>query len=320
MFLSCGDSLFDMFIGSGDAQNAEHADALGTVSIDGIVGGSPLNVALGLSRFGHKSRFFTKISEDVFGRRLQAFMHSNNIDTSLSLPTTANTSLAMVERQSDGSAKYVFYIDNTADVSLTVDELPNDLPEDLRVIHFGSYSTAVNPCATSLAKLASSACNNKFISYDPNLRLSIEPDKSVWQETFKAFAKSANVIKASDEDIEGLFGANAEDKFVAESLDAGASLVYITRGGEGGSAFSASGDSAHMPGAKVNVVDTVGAGDTFQASILHWIASENHIDASGSLSGEVDLKASLNFAIKAAGITCTRRGADLPTLSDVTAV
>lgn len=310
MFLSCGDSLYDMFLEPDSTDNLR-------VVVNGITGGSPMNVALGLSRMGHQSAYFTKLSSDVFGQCLTRFLKDNNVDTSLCLPTDRNTTLAFIIKQPDGSANYSFYINGTADVSVDISELPVQLPEAIRTLHFGSYSTAVGNVAESLKALAKREHGKRFISYDPNLRLAIEPDLDIWRTSFKAFASTATLIKASDEDIEGLFGKNNEEKFATECFDLGASIVYITRGAEGASVYTS--DSTHVTAKSqlVEVKDTVGAGDTFQASVLHWMAAHNHIADDGSLSGTVDAKASLEFALKAAAVTCSRFGADLPTLDDV---
>lgn len=316
MFLSCGDSLFDMFVSEQENTSTKSADNT-RIAISGVVGGSPMNVALGLSRMGHQSRYLTKLSSDIFGQRIAQFLDNNNIDRSLSIPTDLNTTLAMIEAQEDGSAQYVFYIQNSADVSLTGAELPALLPDAIRVLHFASYSTAVEPVSSALQTLAKREAEGRVISYDPNLRTSIEPDAEVWRKTFNEFCSTANLVKASDEDIESLYGKNKEDTFVADCFAKGAQLVYITRGPNGSSAFDVDGNNANADGVKVDVVDTVGAGDTFQASILHWLATENHITDSASIEGRVDLQKSLEFATRAAAITCTRQGADLPTLADL---
>ena len=233
------------------------------------------------------------------------------------MPTDRNTTLAFINKQPDGSAQYSFYTEGTADLSITENELPNPLPDAVNTLHFGSYSTAVGVTSDSLKALAKSEHGRRFISYDPNLRLAIEPDLDLWRSTFKAFASTATLIKASDEDIEGLFGKNNEEKFAAECFSHGASIVYITRGAEGASVYTSDGNQATAKSKPVSVKDTVGAGDTFQASVLHWMAANNHIADDGTLQGTVDTNASLEFALKAAAVTCSRFGADLPTLDDV---
>ncbi len=311
MFLCCGDALFDLFASD------TSTDKTGSVTLAGAVGGSPMNVAAGLARLGHPSRYLTRLSSDLFGERMRDYLAANNIDTSLCIDTTLNTTLAMVQKQPDGSAQYAFYTDNTADVSMTDDDMPAPLPGDVRVLHFGSYSTAVDPTSTTLMNLARTQTSSRIISYDPNLRPSIEPDAERWRAVFKGYGSSANLIKASDEDIETLLGKGKEDQFVADCFAMGAQLVFITRGPDGASGFKPDGTTAHAPGVAVNVVDTVGAGDTFQATILHWLQREGHITDAATLQGDVDLEASMALAIRAAGITCTRSGADLPTLADL---
>ena len=316
MFLCCGDALFDLFAGKPDADTGSAS----AVKLVGNVGGSPMNVAAGLARLGHNSRYFTKLSSDLFGQRMRHYLADNNIDTGLSIDSSLNTTLAIVETNQDGSANYVFYTDNTADVSITSDELPTALPDELQVLHFGSYSTAAEPTASSLLALATREGQQRVVSYDPNLRPTIEPDIDKWREMFAGFAASSSLIKASDEDIETLLGKNQEQRFVEDCFNYGAKLVFITRGPDGASGFDLRGNTAHSKGLKVNVVDTVGAGDTFQAATLHWLATQGHLVSNNgktALNGDVDLAGSMAFAIRAAAITCTRAGADLPTLADL---
>ena len=314
MFLSCGDALFDLFSGNGSGTANTSPSH---VTLSGDAGGSPMNVAVGLSRLGHHSRFFTKLSNDLFGQRLKMFLDTNNVDTSLAVPTTLNTTLAIVETQEDGSADYAFYTDNTADVMIESGDVPSSLDADIRLLHFGSYSTAVEPVASSLMGFAERETTNRIISYDPNLRPSIEPDVDRWREVFKAFAATANLIKASDEDIASLLGKNREDQFVDDCFSHGAELVFITRGPDGASGFKADGTVVNVDGPSVSVVDTVGAGDTFQATLLHWLATHGHLSDGASLQGDVDIAAAMELAVRAAAITCTRSGADLPHLKDL---
>jgi len=310
MFLSCGDSLYDMFLAHDREQSLQ-------VNVEGVAGGSPMNVAVGLSRLGHNSAYFTKLSSDVFGQGLTQFLQGNSVDTSLCLPTDRNTTLAFINKQPDGSAEYSFYTNGTADVSINESELPAQLPDNINVLHFGSYSTAVGDTADTLKALARREKSARFISYDPNLRLAIEPDIDIWRSSFKDFASCATLIKASDEDIEALAGDNKEEQFVADCFDHGARIVYITRGAEGASVYTPDGSKFTAASSEVEVKDTVGAGDTFQAAVLHWMAAESHITGDGKLTGRVDAEASLKFALDAAAVTCSRFGADLPTLAEL---
>ena len=309
MFLSCGDSLFDLFVEADSAQPEK-------VSLNGGPGGSPMNVALGLARLGNASYFLSPISNDLYAKRLREFLRGNNVDLSLCPHTDRNTTLAIIEKNPDGSAEYVFYLEGAADTGLLESELPNPLPDNIEVVHFGSYSTVIEPTASALKQLAKQAHGKALISYDPNLRLSIQPSLKVWKATFEHYITKANVVKASDEDIAGLFGVDGDDAFVEACLRAGAELVFITRGPDGGSAFSKNGSEEHSQGYKVEVVDTVGAGDTFQAYLLHYLA-QSTVDSSIASIADIDLATCLDKALKAASITCTRHGADLPYIGDL---
>jgi len=310
MFLCCGDSLYDMFL-ERDGEQSQR------VTVNGIAGGSPMNVAVGLSRLGHQSAYFTKLSSDAFGQGLTEFLKENSVDTSLCLPTERNTTLAFINKQPDGSAEYSFYTNGTADISIDKSELPDQLADDIQVLHFSSYSTAAGDVATALKALAKREQSKRLISYDPNLRLAIESNVEIWRASFKEFASCATLIKASDEDIEALVGTNNEDKFVADCFDLGAEIVYLTRGAEGASVYTSEGGKHSAASTKVEVKDTVGAGDTFQAAVLHWMAAEGHIASDGKFKGRVDAEASLKFALDAAAVTCSRFGADLPTLEEL---
>ena len=320
MYLCCGDTLYDLFVGTGDAGGARRSDS--HLSLAGDVGGSPLNVANGLARLGESSGFFTKHSGALFGRRIRDKLLAEGLDLSTCIDTDRNTTLAIIEKNPDGSARYVFYTDGTADSSLEVEELPASLPDSVRVLHFGSYTSAIEPTGRSLEHLARREAAARLVSYDPNLRTMVVPDMEVWRQRFDGFARAATVVKASDEDVADLFpdAADPETRFVAECFERDVELAFVTRGANGASAFAKGGEEAHGAGVKVDVVDTVGAGDTFQATVLHWLGRHGHVgDAGAALEGRVDLEGCLALALRAAAITCTRAGADLPTLAELEA-
>ena len=149
------------------------------------------------------------------------------------------------------------------------------------------------------------------------MRLPIEPSHQKWREVFAGFSAEATLIKASDEDIAALFGADEEATYREACFDAGAQLVCVTRGTEGASVYLPDGAEVTVVAPVTTVVDTVGAGDTFQAAVLHWLQQHGNIDSHGSLAGDVDIEGMAKFAVRAAAVTCSRRGADLPYLSDL---
>ena len=310
MFLSCGDALFDVF--------AEPDADVSRIGLNAVVGGSPLNVALGLARLGHSAGFFTKVSSDLFGTRLRAFMEREAIDQRFLIPTDRNTTLAVVSLSKAGSATYSFYIDGTADRSIEPSEVPSSLPGEVEVIHVASYSTVTEPTASALVKLVEQEKHRRFISYDPNIRASIEPDLDLWRAKVAELGPSAALIKASDEDLSQLYPGKSLENVLADWTAAGASLAIITRGENGAIALNAAGVSASVPGLKVHVIDTVGAGDTFQAATLAKLKEDDALSrAALGAFDEAGLQALLGFAIRAAAVTCARRGADLPRRSDL---
>ncbi len=310
MFLSCGDCLFDLF--------AHKDEDVATIGLSGRIGGSPLNVSLGLARLGHRSAYFTKMSGDLFGERIRAFMERERIDQRFLIPTDRQTTLAMVSLGPDGSATYAFYIEGTADRSIEPEEVPQSLPAEVELVHVASYSTVTEPTASALVRLVRQEAPNRFISYDPNIRASIEPDLDIWRAKVAELVPLAGLVKASEEDIAQLYPGRAVDSVVAEWVSAGAEVAVVTLGEHGAIAATSRGASAKVAGRQVSVVDTVGAGDTFQAALLAGLKERGALSR-GAIAGfsPADLEGLVDFAVRAAAVTCTRKGADLPRRDDL---
>ena len=324
MFLSCGDALVDLFISDGllDSDAAVFkpgATKPGALCLHGAAGGSPMNVACGLARLGHSSEYFTRLSRDVFGNRIRDYLTENQVGISMCADTDLNTTLAIIEKQADGSANYVFHKNKTADVSIAEDDLPEQLPPAVKAIHLGSYCAVVEPSATALSALVKRESRNVVVSYDPNLRITFEPDLDKWRESFATLSTIATVVKASDEDIALLYGTGAaqQQRFIEDCFAAGARLVFVTMAAEGAIACAPDGSRESTPTMATSVVDTVGAGDSFQAAMLHWLTVNDCLDGATINTNNVDLSACLRFAVAAAGVTCSRAGADLPRLGDI---
>lgn len=305
MFLSCGDALYDVF----QTDNP----SLTQTALTAQIGGSPLNVALGLARLGQPVGFLTANSTDAFGDKIQAFLQAENIDTSHVVRTDKNTSLAMVSLNEVGHPSYAFYIEGSADVSLTPSDMPD--PNQFDAISLGSYTTVVQPVAGALQAMIAQAGDSTVVAYDPNVRPSIQPDPAVWWAAFDVLAARADIIKLSDEDVEFLSPGVSLDEFAAKALSYGPKWVVITQGGDGARAWGANGQQINQGGHKITVADTVGAGDTFQAGLLD--ALQRHGWLSRAAIGQADMAVVMEWAIKAAAVTCTRVGADLPSYDDV---
>lgn len=307
MFLICGEALFDVFV-TGSAGDA--------LRLEAHPGGSPFNVAIGLARLGQSVAFLGGISPDLLGERLVAKLQAEGIDTASLQRPAAPTTLGLVGLGDDGVPAYAFYGDGAADRRLSAEALPAPSPA-IRAIHLGSYATVVEPTAGALEALVRRERPRCLIAYDPNVRLNVEPDLATWHARVDTLAGLAHLIKISDEDVRLLYGELPHHELAARWLAGGAKLVVVTRGAAGAIAWNAR-CCAETPGIPVALVDTVGAGDTFQAAMLAWLA-EHACLAPATLSelSPAQLAALLAFAAQAAAITCSRRGADLPRRTEI---
>ena len=306
MFLVCGEALYDLFVADGDGP--------GHLRMDARPGGSPFNVAIGMSRLGAPSALLTGMSDDMLGARLASVLENEGVDTRYLVRTGRRTTLSVVGVNEAGVPSYIFYGDGSADCGLT----PGDLPEiggDVTGLHFGSYSTVVRPVADAFMALAKRH-SGLFLTLDPNVRPTIEPDFAIWRERVDALRPMTGLVKVSDEDLGMLYPDDDPVDIVRGWAKDGPALVVLTRGGEGVVGVRGE-DVFRATPPKTEVIDTVGAGDTFMAALLAGVSGE--ADPAGALramSGE-GVSALLNRAATAAAITCSRRGADLPTAADL---
>ncbi len=286
------------------------------VVLDARVGGSPFNVAIGLARLGQRVAFFGGLSKGFLGDRLRKALTAEGVDVGFCPIVDAPTTLGLVGLGADGSASYAFYGSGCADRMVSVDDLP-ELGDDIKALHFGSYATVVEPVASAQRLLVERERGRRLIVYDPNLRLNVEPKLERWRDMTTWMASRAHIIKVSSEDLQLAFPDASIREVAAAWLRAGCRLVVVTRGGSGVTAFTGRAE-IEVDARSIEVVDTVGAGDTFQAALLTWL-SEQHllsVEAVESLDGD-QLRLALEFASTAASITCTRRGADLPRRAEV---
>lgn len=311
MFITCGEALYDIFTGSAAPEKSY------AMNMNGVIGGSPLNVALGLSRMGNRASLFTRLSNDMFGRNIRAFMNDVNVSDEYCVATDQQTTLAMIMTGPDGHPDYSLYTKGTADCSMEMSDIPKTLDDADQVIHMGSFATALPESGAVLREFAKREAANRFISFDPNVRQIVIPEKQTWLNTIEELLPITNFLKVSDEDLAYIYPDMPLEAFIDKALEAGADIACVTRGPDGALARTADGTRVDLPGRKVDVQDTVGAGDTFQAASLHFIAAAGL--AKKGAAQNVDLENMVRFAIDAAALTCTRRGADLPTLKEIEA-
>jgi fructokinase len=307
MFIVCGEALMDVFAS---------ADTASGMSLDARVGGSPFNVAVGLARLAQPVSFLTALSRDFLGERLMRALREEGVDTRALTRIDAPTTLGLVGTDSQGVPSYAFYGNGAADRQLGIDAIER-LPADKSAIHLGSYATVVEPIATTLRALVEREQVRTLISFDPNIRLNVEPDLARWRSMLQWMRPRTHLLKISEEDLSLLWPGMPMRQFADSALQQGAKLVVVTLGSAGAKAWTAA-TEVTVPAVTVKVIDTVGAGDTFQAGLLTWLAEHDQlsIDALGALPAPA-LQQALEFAIAAAAITCSRRGADLPRRSEL---
>ena len=300
MFLVCGEALMDVFA-VGDSPTG--------VNLDARVGGSPFNVAVGLARLAQPVAFLGAVSRGFLGERLMRALATEGVSLAHVARSDAPTTLGLVGLDEKGVPSYSFYGEGAADRQLLPDALPTAA---FRALHFGSYTTVVEPTASTLRALVQREHGKTLISYDPNVRLNVQPDVARWRDHLQWMLARTDLLKISDEDLGLLMPGRSIESFAADALAQGVKLAVVTRGGEGATAWTTQA-SASVPTPKVSVIDTVGAGDTFQAALLTWLAEHDSVSAHAlaALSAE-PLKDALGFAAQAAAITCSRRGADMP--------
>jgi len=312
MIVVCGEALFDVFAaGEGVEQRAA------AIGLSACQGGSPFNLATGVARLGGTASFFGGLSRDLFGRKLHAALAAEGVDLSAAPRPDAPTALVMVSVDDRGVPLYTFYGSGTADRMVTQTDLAG-VPADVDAVHVGSYCMVVEPVASTLRALVDRQRGRSLIVYDPNVRLTIEPDVGMWRESVRWMQRRADVLKVSEEDIHALYPGMRVDTFIAESLEAGVALVVVTWGERGVVAVTRSQLAVEVPAVPVTVVDTVGAGDTFQAGLLAWLQRAGKLtrQAVEGLAQD-ELVEALRFAARAAAVTCSRRGADLPYTSEL---
>ncbi len=313
MILVCGEALIDLFVTRG---------ADGHPIVDARIGGSPLNLAVGLARLGEASGFFGGPATDPFGEMLRDFLRTEGVDLGFARISAAPRMQAIVGLSASGHASYSFPVLNGADRQITPADIPASLDAGVAAITFGCYPIIVPPVADAYLALARREAGRRVICLDPNIRLGMVADPQVWRQGIEAFLPLTDIVKASDEDIWACYGAGAPLADITRVwLGQGPSIVIITRGAAGAQAVLRDGRTFECSARAVEVVDTVGAGDAFFAALLSFLSrrgllSRSAVDGIDSLA----MAEALTDAYVAASIVCSRRGADLPTRADLAAL
>lgn len=302
MLLSCGDALID-FVPVAGADGGE--------AVRPMVGGSCLNVAVGIARLGAPAGFVGGISFDLFGRMIAEHALTSGVDLRYATRSDDQTTLAFV-RMIGRESHYAFYDAETASGAWVYSRgaIAFDMVE---AVHIGSTTLVNGKGAAESAAMIADARQSATISFDPNCRPNLVKDKAAYIARMSTFAESADIVRMSDVDFNYLYGEQGYADKAGALLAKGCSLVVITRGIRGALAWHRSVGAVEAAAPAVKVVDTIGAGDSFQAALLFGL---NHLGCIRRARLRTilrdDLERALSFACKCAALTCSRAGADPP--------
>jgi fructokinase len=276
-----------------------------------VVGGGPANTAKSLARLGHAVEFIGGISTDAYGQMARKELERDGVGLGLSLESNKPTCTATVHLDEAGSATYTFVIDGTATFDFSPSWLPD--PEKLKpsVLHIGTLATVVAPGAAVLFDWAVKCAEFAPIVFDPNVRPSFLGDREKYCQAVEKWVGVSSVVKLSDEDIAWLYPDQSLDEVAHRWLEGETSLVVVTRGAKGIIGYT-QGASEEVEGVRVDVADTVGAGDTVGAILVEGIMQRSVAGLVGHTLNTV-----LHRAAVAAGITVSRAGAQPPRMHEL---
>ena len=301
MIVVCGEALIDI-IHNGDGTQRH------------VPGGGPFNTARALARLGVPTAFLGRLSLDAFGRELAGLLDSDGVSLELASFGPEPTTTAIATVNDDGLTEYEFVLAGTSAPSLNAEMLPVQLGHEVDGLHVGTLGLVVEPMASALAGLVRRDGDGRLVMLDPNIRRGLAVEASYRERLTDVISRSA-IVKASQEDLAWLYPdidyEHAAEKLIAE----GPRLAVVTLGLEG--AFGLHGGlRVHVASPRVEVVDTIGAGDTFGAALLAWLHDHARLTPDFVLEHD-ELRAALDYACLAAAIICTRAGAEPPWKSEM---
>jgi fructokinase len=302
MILSCGEALIDML---------PRTSTQGEACFAPYAGGAVFNTAIALGRLGAPSAFFSGVSNDMLGEILADTLTASKVDTQYLARSDRPTTVAFVKLVS-GQATYAFYDEATAGRMLSEADLP-ELPPDITALFFGGISLVNDPAASTYATLLAREAPTRVTMIDPNIRPGfIAGKEAAYRARIERMVAQADIVKLSDEDLHWLEGQGDLTALARGILRKGPKVVFITEGASGARAVTA-GQDIFVAAQKVTVVDTVGAGDTFNAGVLAALHQTGALTKSGvnDLS-DATLTAALSLGTRAAAVTVSRAGANPP--------
>ncbi|WP_147107583.1 carbohydrate kinase [Tateyamaria sp. syn59] len=298
MIICAGEALIDMIPNDRDAY-VPH------------VGGAVLNTAVALGRLGEDVGLITGLSSDPFGAMIEDHMTASNVSTAYAVRSDRNTTLAFVHLE-NGNATYTFYDAETATRNIQPIDIAS-VPAGTKAVFFGGISLCNPPVADTLLALALSQPADRLVMADPNIRPGFVSDQDDYRTRLTKLIGRADIVKLSDDDIGWLVPDGDLSAKAQAILDMGAKMLLLTEGGDGATAHLKNGTEVRVSAEKAQVIDTVGAGDTFNAACLAALRRADALSpAAIDTLNETTLTDMLTFAARAAAVTVSRAGANPP--------
>ncbi len=302
MILSCGEALIDMLPRTSTGGEACFAP---------YAGGAVFNTAIALGRLGAPSAFFSGVSNDMLGEILTDTLAASQVDIRYLARSDRPTTVAFVKLV-NGQATYAFYDEATAGRMLAPSDLP-DLPPQISTLFFGGISLVNDPAVSTYEALQAREAPTRVTMIDPNIRPGfIAGKEEAYRARISRMIGRADIVKLSDEDLHWLEGPGDLTALARRILALGPKVVFITEGAKGARAVTATGERT-VASQKVTVVDTVGAGDTFNAGVLAALHQAGVLTKAGVAAlSDAALDAALSLGSRAAAVTVSRAGANPP--------
>lgn len=283
------------------------------------VGGSPLNVAVGLSRLEHDVVFVGRHGNDEYGRMISRALRSQGI-TSLLEPDELPTSIATATLDPTGQASYEFALEWVLPEADALTTSLREAAQSIEHVHTGSLGVLIEPGATVVKSVIEELRASATISYDPNYRPTIVPNRELARQRAEEFVALADVVQASTDDLDMLYPERSHYESMVAWMELGPALVTVTRGASGAMALADSG-YAEREAYSIDVADTVGAGDSFMAATLSSLRTRGLLGSANRAAlhaiSSSDVAEVLNSAARAASITSSRFGAQPPTAQEL---
>jgi len=305
---------------------------------DAMLGGASFNVAIGLARLGQQTSFLGRLGSDAFGRLLTAQLTAEGVDLSMAAHATEATTLGVTTLDGGGKAEYAFYASDTADWQWTEAEVPRELPVQVRALYMGGVALRILPGAGVLEALMlrTQLRGGALVFYDPNVRSGRGFVAAAERDRVERQLELAHVIKASYDDIALLYPGREYREVACEWQRKTQGLVIVTLGPKGAYAITPGTQEINIPPVDAEVVDTIGAGDSFAAAMLDGLINELAPQAESTADPMADpvadpmvglrqiaddtIRHLLERATVSAAYTCGRAGAESPdarTLADL---